>query len=255
MPPPSDKRQLLDLIQSITSLPMAVKDHHSLAGADLSLFRWLHRTGSLFQHPRIALYTSHHPHADARDRAEADGYLETCLSGHSELCQTADDIDADLRLYELGDSDADRIRPMAYGMMAVEPGVDCIVLGGFGGGSDAAALSLLTQPGQWEDPLESCNGAATAAIAGSILAARLAGIPAILDNASALAALAVLCAINPALADHCATGWPLPQNAKQWFRENTALQLLPARATTLPGLNGADILRQAARLIPQTLSA
>jgi nicotinate-nucleotide--dimethylbenzimidazole phosphoribosyltransferase len=132
-------------------------------------------------------------------------------------------------------------RAMAYGMMAVEPMIDVLALGemGIANTTSAAALchALLggtaadwTGPGtgvsgavlerktavvaagvafhraSLSDPLEvlrRLGGHELAAIAGAVLAARLARIPVILDGFACTAAAAVLHALDRHALDHC----------------------------------------------------
>ena len=129
--------------------------------------------------------------------------------------------------------EADCAATMAYGMEAVAGGCDLLGLSGFavGGGLAAAALcaALFGGPGEgWlatpEGPLRKAQGAALlaiagegldplealrrfggreiAALAGAILAARLERVPVVVEGVAALAAAAVLKALNPASLAH-----------------------------------------------------
>ena len=169
----------------------------------------------------------------------------------NQLCKT---VDADLRVYEMALDRPTRditeapaleegecARAMAYGMMAVEPGLDLLCLGemGIANTTSAAALCLglfggeaqaWTGPGtgvgadalarkiaavatavachreRLGDPLQalrSLGGHELAAIAGAILAARLARTPVVLDGFAATAAAAVVWKLDAALLDHC----------------------------------------------------
>jgi nicotinate-nucleotide--dimethylbenzimidazole phosphoribosyltransferase len=169
----------------------------------------------------------------------------------NQLCQS---VDADLRVYEMaldqptGDfsiepamSEADCARAMAYGMMAIEPGLDLVALGemGIGNTSSAAAICLALHGGgaaDWVGPgtgvegprlqhkidvvdravafhrpalgdpfevLRHVGGLELAAIAGAILAARLARVPVLLDGYVCTAAAAVLQAADKRALDHC----------------------------------------------------
>lgn len=132
-------------------------------------------------------------------------------------------------------------RAMAYGMMAVEAGFDVMALGemGIANTTSAAALCLALFGGKAEDwvgrgtglddqrlvhkagvvaaaleanaaakgdPLEvlrCLGGQELAAIAGAILAARLAKTPVLLDGFACTAAAAVIHALDPRAIDHC----------------------------------------------------
>lgn len=130
---------------------------------------------------------------------------------------------------------------MAFGMEAVAGGIDLVCVGavGVGGTTSAAALMAALFGGnaaEWvgpgsgaddamvarkvavveqalaqhganlRDPLEALRrlgGREFAAIAGTILAARVEKVPVILDGYASLAAAAVLRAAEPSAADHC----------------------------------------------------
>jgi nicotinate-nucleotide--dimethylbenzimidazole phosphoribosyltransferase len=132
-------------------------------------------------------------------------------------------------------------RAMAYGMMAVEQGLHVICLGemgianttsaaalctalfggepsdwvGPGSGVDAKGLGrkaetiaagLAANPGALTDPLEALRclgGFELAAIAGAVIAARLARTPVVLDGYACTAAAAVLVRLDPRALDHC----------------------------------------------------
>lgn len=137
--------------------------------------------------------------------------------------------------------EADCARAITYGMMAVEDGIELLALGemGIGNTSAAAAICLALQGGDaadWTGPgtgvagavldtkiaavsagvntnkaamtdplhvLRCLGGHEIAAIAGAVIAARVARIPVLLDGYTCTAAAAILHAIDPALLDHC----------------------------------------------------
>jgi nicotinate-nucleotide--dimethylbenzimidazole phosphoribosyltransferase len=130
---------------------------------------------------------------------------------------------------------------MAYGMTAVEPGIDALALGemGIGNTTSAAALGCALFGGRaadWVGPGTGVAGAALerkievveqgverhrraardpfdllrrlggqelAAIAGAVLAARRARVPVLLDGYASTAAAAALFAADPRALDHC----------------------------------------------------
>jgi nicotinate-nucleotide--dimethylbenzimidazole phosphoribosyltransferase len=130
---------------------------------------------------------------------------------------------------------------MAYGMMAVEPGNDVLALGEmgignttsaatlaallFGGGADewvgpgtgvagealarkkaAVDDALARHRGEITDPFDALRrvgGLELAAIAGAVMAARLARVPVVLDGFACTAAAAVLFAADRRGLDHC----------------------------------------------------
>src|SRR4051812_45738499 len=131
-------------------------------------------------------------------------------------------------------------RAIAYGMMAVEPGIDVLAVGemGIGNTTVAAALCLGLFGGsaaEWTGPGTGVGGAALrakrqavasaaarhtgagdpfeilrrlgglelAAMTGAVLAARMGRVPVILDGYATTAAAAVLHAADPRALDHC----------------------------------------------------
>jgi nicotinate-nucleotide--dimethylbenzimidazole phosphoribosyltransferase len=200
-------------------------------------------------HPRTALFAARH---GVESRLEADpgetaARVARCIAGDAAVNRVCSSIDADLRVYEMAlehptadftegpaMGDEECARAAAYGMMAVEPGVDLLVLGDIGGGSTAAATSLAAllfggaasdwlgpaaEPGLVEavaaaiarhrgagDPFEMLRrvgGPDLAAIAGAVMAARLARVPVVLDGLAATAAAAVVFAADRRALDHC----------------------------------------------------
>lgn len=136
--------------------------------------------------------------------------------------------------------DGDCARAMAYGMMAVEPNLDVLCLGemGIANTTSAAALACALFGGEvsdWvgrgtgvtgdalvrktdvvaegvakhahlTDPLEklaALGGMELAAIAGAVIAARLARTPVVLDGFACTVAASVLWKIDPKSLDHC----------------------------------------------------
>src|SRR5260370_40062071 len=134
-------------------------------------------------------------------------------------------------------------RAIAYGMMAVEPGIDALAIGemGIANTTVAAALCLALFGGEaaeWTGPGTGSVGAALenkravvaaavarhrdagdpfetlrrlgglefAAMAGAILAARIGRVPVVLDGFCSGAAAAVLYAADPRALDHCVAG-------------------------------------------------
>lgn len=134
-------------------------------------------------------------------------------------------------------------RAMAYGMMAVEPNLDVLCLGEMGIGNTTAAAALACalfggEPEEWVgrgtgvagaaletktrvvregverhrgsgDPLDllaALGGLELAAIAGAVLAARLARTPVVLDGFACTVAAAVLWKVDPKALEHCIVG-------------------------------------------------
>jgi len=166
-------------------------------------------------------------------------------------------FDVGLKVYEMnldtptGDivvepamSEEECAKAMAYGMMAVEPGIDALALGEMGIGNTTAAAALCgalfsgdaemwTGPGTGvagaaleakrrvvgeaiarhrpaaRDPfdmLRRLGGLELAAVTGAVMAARLGRVPVVLDGFTSTAAAAVLYAADPHALDHCVVG-------------------------------------------------
>ncbi|MBP2230523.1 nicotinate-nucleotide--dimethylbenzimidazole phosphoribosyltransferase [Azospirillum agricola] len=208
--------------------------------------------------PRVAVFAGNHGVAargvsayPAAVTAQMVANFQNGGAAVNQLCETAD---ADLRVYELdldnptadftqgpAMGEEECCRTMAYGMMAVEMGVQLLALGemGIGNSTSAAALCLALFGGEaadWtgrgtgvddeglarkvaaveaglaanpqakEDPLEALRrlgGYELAAIAGAILAARVARVPVLLDGFACTAAAAVLFKADRRALDHC----------------------------------------------------
>jgi nicotinate-nucleotide--dimethylbenzimidazole phosphoribosyltransferase len=209
-------------------------------------------------HPRTAVFAGNHGVAargvSAYPASVTAQMVQNFIAGGAAINQLCRVIDADLRVYEMnlemptGDIvDGPALGPeecakaMAYGMMAVEPGIDVLALGEMGIGNTTVAAALCaglfggdaeawTGPGTGVegaaldakrrvvaaavahhrgvagDPLDllcRLGGLELAAIAGAVMAARLGRVPVVLDGFVSTAAAAVLFAADPHALDHC----------------------------------------------------
>lgn len=222
------------------------------------LAAWQGRHPPAVEHPRVSIFAGNHGVAargvsayPAEVTAQMVANFVTGGAAINQLCKQAD---ADLRVYEMAldqpthdftvepaMSEVECVRAMAYGMMAVEPGVDLLCLGemGIGNTASAAALCLALFGGtaqDWTGPgtgvagsaldnkravvaagverhrdklgdplavLQCLGGQELAAITGAVIAARLAHVPVLLDGYAGTAAAAVLHVVQPGLLDHC----------------------------------------------------
>ncbi len=222
------------------------------------LAAWQGRHPPRIDRPRVAVFAGNHGVAargvSAYPAAVTAQMVQNFIAGGAavnQLCKTAD---ADLRVYEMAldrptadfttapaMDEADCARAMAYGMMAVEPGLDLLCLGemGIANTSSAAALCCALFGGtaaDWTGPGTGVAGAALArktevvaagvalhraaardsfeilrrlggqelaAICGALMAARLARTPVLLDGFACTAAAAVLHAADSRALDHC----------------------------------------------------
>ena len=180
--------------------------------------------------------------------------VKNFVDGGAAVNQLCGLVDSDLRVYELAleqptrdftqgpaMDEADCAQALAYGMAAVEEGLDVLALGemGIANTTSAAAICLALFGGEardWVgrgtgiddatldrkiavvesgvarhrdslgDPFEvlrCLGGLEIAAITGAIMAARVARIPVVLDGFTCTAAAAVLHAASPGALDHC----------------------------------------------------
>jgi nicotinate-nucleotide--dimethylbenzimidazole phosphoribosyltransferase len=219
---------------------------------------WQGRHPPRLEHPRVVVFAGNHGVASrgvsAYPAEVTKQMVANFIAGGAAVNQLCKAADADLRVYEMSlddptadfttepaMSEAECARAIAYGMMAVEPGLDLLCLGemGIANTTSAAALCLAlfggeaadwTGPGTgvagealaakiaavdsgvkrhraaMTDPFESLRhvgGRELAAIAGAIMAARLARTPVLLDGFASTAAAAVLFAVDKGALDHC----------------------------------------------------
>lgn len=220
---------------------------------------WQGKHPPQLRRPRVAVFAGNHGVAVAQGVsaypvAVTAQMVKNFVDGGAAVNQLAQAADSDLRVYELdlahptadftiapAMTEAECVRAMAYGMMAVEPGIDLLCLGemgignttsgaalatalfggeaadwvGPGTGVDAAgvrrkaevvAKAIATHRAALTDPIEvlrHLGGLELAAIVGAVLAARMARIPVLLDGYTCTAAAAVLWAADRHALDHC----------------------------------------------------
>jgi nicotinate-nucleotide--dimethylbenzimidazole phosphoribosyltransferase len=225
------------------------------------LATWQGRRPPTLNHPRTVVFAANHGVAargvSAYPAAVTAQMVQNFIAGGAAVNQLCKVIDADLRVYDMnldaptGDivdgpamTEAECARAIAYGMMAVEPGIDALAVGemGIANTTVAAALCMALFGGDaafWTGPGTGIMGAALkkkrevvaaavarhqpaasdpfdllrrlgglefAAMGGAILAARMGRVPVVLDGFCAGAAAAVLYAADPRALDHCVAG-------------------------------------------------
>ena len=225
------------------------------------LATWQARHPPRFDHPRTLVFAGNHGVAargvSAYPAAVTAQMVQNFIAGGAAVNQLCRAFDAGLKVYEMnldtptGDivvepamSEEECAKAMAYGMMAVEPGIDALALGEMGIGNTTAAAALCgglfggdaemwTGPGTGVagaalaakrravgeaiarhrpaardpfDTLRRLGGLELAAIAGAVMAARLGRVPVVLDGFASTAAAAVLYAADPHALDHCVVG-------------------------------------------------
>jgi nicotinate-nucleotide--dimethylbenzimidazole phosphoribosyltransferase len=225
------------------------------------LATWQGRHPPTLDHPRTIVFAANHGVAargvSAYPPAVTAQMVQNFIAGGAAVNQLCKVIDADLRVYEMNldtptadiveapaMSEEECARAIAYGMMAVEPGIDALAIGEMGIANTTVAAALCmglfgddaaawTGPGTGVigaalekkrqvvaaavarhrsaagDPFEllrCLGGLEFAAMAGAILAARMGRVPVVLDGFCAGAAAAVLHAADPRALDHCVAG-------------------------------------------------
>ena len=209
--------------------------------------------------PRVAVFAANHGVAankpvSAFPTAVTEQMVANFQAGGAAVNQLCLVHDAELRVYEMAldhptedftegpaMSDKDCATAMAYGMMAVEEGVDLICLGEMGIGNTTSAAAVCHAlyggtAGDWVGPgtgvdaaglkaktdaveaavsvnraamtdglevLRCVGGFELAAIAGALIAARVGKVPVLLDGYVSTAAAAVVNAMRPDALDHC----------------------------------------------------
>lgn len=222
------------------------------------LAAWQGRAAPEVRRPRVAVFAGNHGVAargvSAFPSEVTQQMVANFQAGGAAVNQLCENADAELRVYELdldhptadftqgpAMAEDECCRAMAYGMMAVEMGVQVIGLGemGIGNSTSAAALAcalfggeakdwvgrgagvddaglqrkiaaveagLAANPAAKDDPfaaLAAFGGYELAAIAGAVLAARMARVPVALDGYACTVAAAVLFKADRRALDHC----------------------------------------------------
>jgi nicotinate-nucleotide--dimethylbenzimidazole phosphoribosyltransferase len=219
---------------------------------------WQARHPPLLDHPRTVVFAANHGVAargvSAYPAAVTAQMVQNFIAGGAAVNQLCKIVDADLRVYEMNldeptadivespaMSEAECARALAYGMMAVEPGIDLLAIGemGIANTTSAAALAAALYGGgaaPWVGPGTGIAGAALTrkvevveqgvarhkasakdgfdllrrlggrelgAMVGAIIAARMAHVPVLLDGYACSAAAACLASIDAHALDHC----------------------------------------------------
>ena len=219
---------------------------------------WQGRHPARIERPRVAVFAGNHgvaAHGVSAYPAEVTKQMVlNFTTGGAAVNQLSLAADAELRVYEMeldnptadfsreaAMSEEDCAKAFAYGMMAVEPGLDLLCLGemGIANTTSAAALCCALFGGgarEWVGPgtgvagdalsrkiavvdeamklhrpqviesfdiMRRVGGRELAAIAGAVMAARMARIPVLLDGFACTASAAVLLAADAHALDHC----------------------------------------------------
>ena len=227
-------RSLLDALPAAPDAGDPTPDASGLLGALRHwLAVWQGREPPCLDRPRLAVFLG--SAGGTAGIAAAQEIVAAFQAGTATAARLAPAYDAELRLYEMalgasasdgddGDaalSDAACATAMAYGMTAVDDGVDLLCVAAAGPGVDraAAALCAALHGSDLIDPptargdvaaeadslaaLRRHGGHAMAAAAGAIIAARMGRVPVLVDGFAATAAAAVLHRLDASILDHC----------------------------------------------------
>ena len=219
---------------------------------------WQGRYPPRLDRPRVCVFAGNHGvvarGVSAYPADVTQQMVRNFIAGGAAINQLCKLFDADLRVFEMALeaptrdfteapalSEAECAQAMAYGMMAVEPGIDLLCLGEMGIGNTTAAAAIChalhgAAASDWTGPGSGLSGSALArkaevveqgvarhraimtdglevlrcvgghelaAIAGAVLAARMARIPVLLDGYASTAAAAVIHGMAPGALDHC----------------------------------------------------
>ncbi len=219
---------------------------------------WQGRYPPRLDRPRVCVFAGNHGvvarGVSAYPADVTQQMVRNFIAGGAAINQLCKLYDADLRVFEMALevptrdfteapalSEVECAQAMAYGMMAVEPGIDLLCLGEMGIGNTTAAAAICHAlhggaASDWTGPGTGLSGSALArkaevvgqgvarhraimvdglevlrcvgghelaAIAGAVLAARMARIPVLLDGYASTAAAAVIHGMAPGALDHC----------------------------------------------------
>ena len=230
--PFDDIRALFDQFPRASDAPPADPALGDLGPIAAWIARW--RGAAKINRPILCLYAGAHAGGDI---GSMRARMEAIAAGDAAINRGLHHLGAGLDVFDLalerpvGDaalaatmSERECAATMAFGMEALAKQPDLLLLVGAGPGADAAAAALAAALGgaaatddqaaavtramseAGADPLQllrELGGRETAAVAGAILAARIQGVPVLLDGAPALAAAAVVHAIDPDAVAHC----------------------------------------------------
>lgn len=185
------------------------------------LWSWLasvqNKSRPSMQHPRMALFLAAHGIAP-ETQADLSKLIPAYRMTQHPVSALALAANADLQIYEMdltvpsvnyqtGDAMTVEqvLQTLAYGMMAVKPGIDLVTIALPNPAAALAADEIRKRLKQGADPLDAlttAGGMDIAAAVGAVIASRLARIPVILDGSAAEVAGEILAAFQPDAASH-----------------------------------------------------
>jgi nicotinate-nucleotide--dimethylbenzimidazole phosphoribosyltransferase len=188
----------------------------------LWLARAQEKQAPTLRHPRLALFLGAYGEDFALDAA--------CAT----LTPLAEEANADLRVYELAAEAGafDTAHAIAYGLMAVQPGVDLVAAATLHPKSKTAGEAVIAAIDAGEEPFTALGkhgNADIAAALGCMIAARLAKTAVLAEGTGAKAAIRVLEALRPGSSAHAL-------DAAEILPQKTALPAGAACALAIPFL-------------------
>lgn len=237
--------EIAEMARTVLPPLPAVPSGGEALGKYADVWRWL--AASQFEqkpsirHPRIALFTTPHGAYPEKQTVMANA-VAALHAGEHALSPVAQEANADLQVYDLSIDQKPRdfrkenaLLPheaghaASYGLMAVQPGLDLLVAACLNPAAEKAGEAILFKLKNNIVPFEAllqAGGLDIAALLGSLIAARLAHVPVLLDGKGAEAAGALLEGLNPGAAAHT----------------RNASQILDDRLHPQPGMAGALLI-------------
>ncbi len=222
----AEVRQIID---HLSPLAPVVLPNLPLDAKRLDWLSWLARSAGQIKtlnRVRVALFcASYNSQSVSGDPVPAKAQakhtiIDTLKQPDHPLVKALSPFDVDLQVYDLQSdhpcrdfrsehalSEAEAAHAMAYGMMAVEPGLDLLALASVSQEATATLKALSEALAETNQPLETLaahGGLDLCAMVGAILAARLARVPVLLDGEGAEAAAQVLACFGAQTLTHCA---------------------------------------------------
>ncbi len=214
-PPGVDLAEIAEMVRHVLPDMPPVTAGGDKLGKYTDVWRWLaaaqYKQKPDIRHPRVALFMASHGAYPEKQTGLAEA-LKQLRAGTHALSPLAQDANADLQVYEMASEtaprdfrqevslqSADAAHATSYGLMAVQPGIDLLVVAALNPAAENAGEKIIESIKAGMQPLEALLNYGSldiAAIIGALIAARLAHIPVLLDGKGAAAAAAVLQALR-----------------------------------------------------------
>lgn len=222
--------EIRQVIDHLSPLAPVVLPELPLDAKRLDWLSWLARSAGKIKtlnHMRVALFcASYNPRRISGDLSAStaeqvnQAAVDALKQSEHPVVKTLSPFDVDLQVYDLQSdqpcrdfllepalSESEAAHAIAYGMMAVEPGLDLLAIASISQGSATTLVALSEALAETNQPLETLavyGGLDLCAMVGAILAARLARVPVLLDGKEAETAAQVLACFGSQTLAHCA---------------------------------------------------